>query len=455
MIRQSLQLGALFQVLAAAAFGAGAPLWRLATDAQPLFPSGYFASLGALVASAAVLLGLGRIPAARRERGAGVALAVLAVLLPLADLELGLRPFVEPGGKQTDLFVSDPELGWRLRPGANALWGNVPVEVNAHGLRGPLVPHERRQASLRILYLGDSVTFGYKLPDYAQSFPYQAEPLLEEHFGVDVETVNAGVGGYSPWQELAYLRKEGVRYSPDLVVVGFVLNDVTEKMDLRSFGGRGIGAQLNASYYSALDRLAHRSALVHSGRALYARLRFGPDLRAGAVRHETLNVRDLIHDFASPRIQAAWRITLENLDGIFELCRRHEIPVALVAFPYLAQFTSAAKLDRPQRKLAEHARRRGVPMLDLLRPMAEISWETRRSPARFFFDANHLTPLGSQVVARLLRDFLAAHCRDLLPDHCPGRTPAQPPAPAGSEAAGRRMGSNAISASRFVASPSR
>jgi lysophospholipase L1-like esterase len=321
-------------------------------------------------------------------------------------------------GDKTNLFVDDPEIGWRLRPGVEAEWGDVRVKINASGLRGPLVPYARDESSLRILYLGDSVTFGYRLPKHEQSFPFQAEPLLEKRFGVNVETINAGVGGYSPWQELAYLRREGIRYTPDLILVGFVLNDVTEKMDLQTFGGSGIGVQLSESYQSRLDWIRHHSALVHFARALFARLRFGPDVVAGAMRQETLHIRHLMHDGPGPRIKEAWQITLENLDGIFDFCREHEIPVALVVFPDLFQFTNIQQLDQPQRILVAHAKQQGVPVLDLLHPMAQALRNTRKRPRELFIDHDHLTPWGSRVVAHLLRDFLVRHCRDLLPDHC-------------------------------------
>jgi len=387
---------------------------------QPLLPVGYFASLGLLISSAAVLFGLSSIAATRTSGGAGIMLAILSVLLPWADLELCLRPFVELGSKQTNLFISDPELGWRLRPDANAEWGDVRVKINANGLRGPLVPYARDESSIRLLYLGDSVTFGYGLPEYEQSFPFRAEPLLEEHFGVNVETINAGVGGYSPWQELAYLRKQGIRYSPDLILIGFVLNDVTEKMDLRAFGGSGAGTQLGLSYHSKLDWLRHHSALLRFADTVLARRRFGPDVVAGAAKQEVLRIRHLMQGDRNPRIEEAWRITLENLDGIFDFCRQHEISVALVVFPARSQLKNIAKLDLPQRKVVAHARSREVPVFDLLRPMANVDSNSRRQSQPLFIDHTHLTARGSGVAARLLSDFLARRCADLLPDHCRG-----------------------------------
>jgi hypothetical protein len=40
------------------------------------------------------------------------------------------------------------------------------------------------------------------------------------------EVINAGVPGYTTWQELEFLRQYGLSMQPDLVVLGFVYNDL-------------------------------------------------------------------------------------------------------------------------------------------------------------------------------------------------------------------------------------
>ena len=85
------------------------------------------------------------------------------------------------------------------------------------------------------------MTFGYRLKSYKQTFPYLIENLLEDKSVYEVETINSGVGSYSPWQEYTFFSTEGIKYEPDLVVVSFVLNDVTEKLGLKMFGGEGEG----------------------------------------------------------------------------------------------------------------------------------------------------------------------------------------------------------------------
>jgi hypothetical protein len=204
---------------------------------------------------------------------------VLGLLGPLLLLDLGLRPFVEP---KTTLFVPDRELGWRPRAGAKDEWGHVRVEINAKGLRGPEIAWEKPGDVFRVLYLGDSLTFGYGIENVAETYPYLVGADLERRMDTTVETVNSGVGGWSPWQEHTYLVREGLRYQPDLIVVGFVLNDITEKFMLVRFGGREYGWQLDRTARSQLDGWLSRSALVSFAREGFAFLRFGSDLYLGA-----------------------------------------------------------------------------------------------------------------------------------------------------------------------------
>jgi lysophospholipase L1-like esterase len=140
-------------------------------------------------------------------------------------IDVVARPLV-PLPRKSTLFVRDPELGWRLRPSAEDEWDGVPVTVNAKGLRGPEVDYARRQGAARILHLGDSVTVGYGLASHAASYPYLTAERLQRMGGPPIETVNGAVNGYSTWQEVGWLEREGIRYHPDLVVLGFVLNDV-------------------------------------------------------------------------------------------------------------------------------------------------------------------------------------------------------------------------------------
>ena len=85
---------------------------------------------------------------------------------------------------------------------------------------------DRKQAGeLRILLLGDSVTFGWGVPIEA-TFGRQLETLLASKQKGRVRTVNSGVGGYNTVQEHAFLRSFVDTIEPEMVVLLYVRNDI-------------------------------------------------------------------------------------------------------------------------------------------------------------------------------------------------------------------------------------
>ena len=342
----------------------------------------------------------------RREIVARALLSFLAIFLPIALLELSLRPFASFPDPKTTIYVKDPELGWRLKPNSEDVWSGQKVQINSKGLRGPELEYAKPAHVLRVLYLGDSVTFGDELPSYEQSFPYLTKAILERRLTHSVETINSGVSGYTPWQEDIYLKREGIKFSPDLVVVGFVLNDVTEKFELTRFGGSGEGWQISHTYSSYFEQLADRSSIAYFARRLGAKLRFGRDVREGAKKKETLDVRSLVDNPDRADVRRAWEITLEELDGISDFCRERRIPAILVAFPFRFQFDEVNTTATPQKILNQYAEKKGIPMLDLLPILAERMKQEGLRPEDYFFDSNHFTVHGNQVVAEFIGDFI-------------------------------------------------
>jgi len=360
------------------------------------------------LAVAAVVLLVAVRPLARRAgRGAGrVVVALLVVLVPLFTLEVVLRPFADRLSKETSLFVADRELCWKLRPDAVEPWGDITVTINSRGLRGPVVPYERRSGTPRVLYLGDSVTFGYNVARWEDTFPFVVGRTLASELGTDVETINTGVGGYSPWQESAYLRREGIRYAPDAVVVDFVLNDVTEKFTLTRFGGYGLGRQLTQSYYSPLDHVLARSGLGYHLRWVWNRIVsrrvHASSPRIHAIHYGPLDVKALIRNPDAPYLSGAWEITFEHLDSIFAFCNERHVPALLVVFPFAKQLADPDSTSGPQRRVVAHAEARGVPCVDLLPELADYARAHGLTTDDLFLDQDHLSVEGHKVVAELL-----------------------------------------------------
>lgn len=333
-------------------------------------------------------------------------LMMLALIVPLATLEVAARPFVPGLGKQTSLFMRDDALGWRMRPGAVDQWGGITVRVNEDGLRGPLMDKAKGEGTRRVLYLGDSVTFGYRVKRHEDTFPFIADSLVSVSRDFPVETVNAGVGGYSPWQQTIFLQREGIHYAPDLVVVGFVLNDVTEKFALEKYGGSGMGYQLRESYYSRWDQLVSRSAFAQvvrrAARVIKARRRFGDDPQLGATKQQALDVETLIRHPEQENVAVAWRVTLQNVREIFDYCHERRTPALLVIFPFAMQLASPDSLSSPQQTLTAYADTHGIASLDVLPALHAYMTEAGATAEDIFIDEDHLTVLGHRIVADVI-----------------------------------------------------
>jgi len=142
--------------------------------------------------------------------------------------------------REVAIFEGDPLLFWRLTPNLHdVIWDFTLVSTNAEGLRYPDPLGSRPRPGLRVVTLGDSVTFGYRVPviwaehpeDYDRSArPYPA--LLEERLGranpeIPVEVIPLAVPGYSSHQGRLWLEREIARLQPDLVTACFGWNDVS------------------------------------------------------------------------------------------------------------------------------------------------------------------------------------------------------------------------------------
>jgi lysophospholipase L1-like esterase len=96
--------------------------------------------------------------------------------------------------------------------------------ISSQGLRDDEVAIPKPDGTLRILVLGDSVTFGPNVPKQG-TYPNRLERLLQNQYG-SVEVLNAGVTGYTAYNELQYYLSKGRAFEPDIVIVAFCMNDI-------------------------------------------------------------------------------------------------------------------------------------------------------------------------------------------------------------------------------------
>jgi lysophospholipase L1-like esterase len=95
------------------------------------------------------------------------------------------------------------------------------------------IDYDKPAGEIRVLALGDSHTQGYEV---RQDFTFSAvaEQYLRRH-GYQARVINAGVSGFSTAEALVFLENEGIRYQPDVVVLGFYANDFQDNIKANFF----------------------------------------------------------------------------------------------------------------------------------------------------------------------------------------------------------------------------
>jgi len=153
----------------------------------------------------------------------------LSIFLTLVAIELFLVffypiPFSIGGNIY---FASDPYTGYRLKPNSLSYFRNdMPLAVNSKGHRDNEISFEKGDDTFRILVLGDSFTMGYKVLQ-EEAYPQILESLLNRQSNITYEVVNAGVGGWEPFQYAQYYFYYGKKLNPDLILIGFFVGNDT------------------------------------------------------------------------------------------------------------------------------------------------------------------------------------------------------------------------------------
>jgi len=131
---------------------------------------------------------------------------------------------------------SDNELiGHMHKPNKSMVLMNVMVDINSDGLRDGEYPVSKSD-KYRIVVLGDSLTFGWGVPEEG-TFATILEENLNSRYPTEI--INFGTGNYNTEQEVNLFIEKGLKYNPDKVVLFYFINDAEitpQKSDLWFLG---------------------------------------------------------------------------------------------------------------------------------------------------------------------------------------------------------------------------
>jgi lysophospholipase L1-like esterase len=356
--------------------------------------------------------------------GLAVSVAVcLTVCLLIFGTEMVYRlreTYIVPagqGGKHFLRVVQDPDYlirytphGRRLRPWVQAVIQNhylshkdVLIETNAYGFRDHEIPAQKAANEIRVLALGDSITWG----DYLQAdevYEERAERILQERFpDRKIEVINAGVGDIGLDEEIDILKEQGLNTDPDVVLVGLYLNDSRPPWGFPSeLGERGWWRRHSVLIESVWRQLRLRGWLREQGAD-----RFLWIPAAGRLQWRTSekDFRELVH-LARYDWGAAWEgsygeALADRLAELRSLSTAHGFKVMVVQFPVVFQVYADFLDNTPQESVQEETRSLGIDCYDLL-PLLR-SHRNRR----LFFDQCHPNEYANDLIGRAVAEQLA------------------------------------------------
>jgi len=162
------------------------------------------------------------------------------------------------------LFIPDKEVGFILKPDSST--SNLPnwkilketydkeyhglgklISTNSAGYRGKLYFMTKQKDAIRILVLGDSVTWGC-FSDDGCAWPDYLEKFLQERINKKIEVMNCAVGGYTSLQNLLMYERVWKHYNPDIILIACWYNDIY----YRSVSNASLNESMDFDVYKAL-----------------------------------------------------------------------------------------------------------------------------------------------------------------------------------------------------------
>ena len=381
-----------------------------------------------------------------------LALVLVSLAIGLVFLEISLR-VVCPQKTLPQLKINYPAmfsesdyLPYRLRPGYTGRLRtpefDTTIRINSLGFRDKEFARTKK-GQYRILFLGDSFTFGWGV-EAEESYPKLTEKILQNaHPPRPVETINAGFACcYSPDTYYLYLKKEGVTLDPDLIVVGFYIGndidfpgafeDAWSEVDTN-----GLPLKIEHRFTQVVDHYWEprnllfryrvpviRNSHVFQGiveaiglldRKVSALFPHAPEPVPEAGRSDAAPVSNPIpYDYRKeylPRTEFVFKRVQQLFLGMKREADKHSIPILVVMIPEKIQLERDpfpgldADLEKPQRLFSRFFQENGIAYLDLLPYFRE-----RADKEVFYFKRDeHFNVSGHKLAASLIAQWLQSH----------------------------------------------
>jgi lysophospholipase L1-like esterase len=335
-----------------------------------------------------------------RELVKSILTLLFVMLLMFVFFELSLRIFwqeYQGYGYPEGLFTPDATKGYKYTPlfvgnFPEKEYKNIEIKINSKSIRDYEHYYKENDGIIRILGLGDSLTFGSGV-SYEDSYLRQLEKKLwKDNFSLEI--IKAGVNSYDFDQEYTYYFEEGYAYQPEIVMVGVALNDA-KLVDPIAVKKAFFPSENENNFF---DKIKHfLSHNFKSARFVYKLITINPQIEKihGQLYFEKI--------YDSWQGEEEWKNYKTKLLSLNANLTKNNKKMILVLFPYRQQFNNSLNYGTmPQTKIKEVASQNNITTIDLL-PYLDLP---NYKEYYLYGDDVHLNAKGYALVANVIYDQL-------------------------------------------------
>lgn len=269
------------------------------------------------------------------------------------------------------LYATDPDCGYLPKSEQHVIRFFANNTINQYGMRCDEIAPHKAAGALRIMFVGDSVTYGTTYVDQASLFTEVVKRELPDVVGRPVEVLNCSAGGWGIPNEVGFVKSRGT-FDADMVV--FVLNT--------SDPLQGPGA-------------------------------FTPDVPGSPTHNPMLATQELWSRYIGPRLRdqvfadtgsttsanppeklSDCPLNMQRLCEARDVAAANHAGFAVLFVPFRGKYWDTALWTQGHAMLADWCQSNHVPLMDMTDEMKQ------HDVSEIYFEGGvHMRPAGHQVVA--------------------------------------------------------
>lgn len=274
--------------------------------------------------------------------------------------------------------------------------------VNTFGFRGPEISKKRHTAK-RVVCLGGSTTYGLGL-SYSNTYPKLLQNYLDKHAGAGhYEIINAGIPAHRLPNIIEQVKHVILGLEPDIIILMNVFNNLAD--DPGDFAFIEIEGEEKNLFIKTSRKL------IKGMRKYSLFVSVSDDIAKKGFRDYLKNIDWRRGSTAIMNSQAVWQIYRANLHTLFSLLMKHNPSISVIVLNEAMNFIDYPELAPPMFKAYDIQKNvsmtyENINVCNIAQVLENAYKKGEQVWIAPYFDPIHLSPLGNEVIAKILGDTL-------------------------------------------------